>query len=167
MDNLYSQKVISANNVFTDSFLDAKILYLYSFNLLPSINFIGQIDGEKTFTAIKEKFAGNIKNIHQTRWYKRKKKHFEFDKTIIIMDNNCVLELDDDYCEILHDGKQAELIEAITTIAIQFKERQRRQPLEINLIVQARNRLELKAMGIKRTKLDLDLFYEDDFKETD
>ena len=113
MDNLYNQKVINANNVFTDSFLDAKILYLYSFNLLPSINYIGQIDGEKTFTVIKEKFAGHIKNIHQTRWYKKKKKGFEFDKTIVIMDNNCVLELDDDYCEILHDGRQPGFVETI------------------------------------------------------
>ena len=167
MDNLYNQKVISANNVFTDSFLDAKMLYLYNFNLLPSINYIGQIDGEKTFAAIKEKFAGSIKNIHQTRWYKKKKKRFEFDKTIMIMDNNCVLEFDEDYCEVLHDGRQLDFIEAISAIAIQFKEKQRRQPLEINLIVQMRNRLELKAMEIKRTKLDLDLFYEDDFEETD
>jgi len=167
MDNLYSQKVINANNVFVNSFLDAKILYLYSFNLLPSINYIGLIDGEKAFMAIKEKFAVKIKDIHQTKWYKKKIKRFEFDKTIIIMDNNCVLELDDNYCEILHDGQQPELVDAITAIALQFRERQRRQPLEINLIVQNRSSLELKAMEIKRTKLDLDLFYENDFKETD
>ena len=167
MDNLFTQKVINANNVFTDSFLDAKILYLYSFNMLPSIHYIGQIDGEKAFAMIKEKFAGRIKNIHQTKWYKKGKKRFEFDKTIVILDNNCVLELDDYYCEILHDGKQADFVEAVSAIAIRFKERQRRQPLEINLIVQTRNRLELRSMEIKRTKLNLDLFYEDDFKETD
>ncbi len=60
---------------------------------------------------IKEKFGGSIKNIHQTTWYKRKNKRFEFDKTIVIMDQNCVLELDDDYCEILHDGNQPEFVE--------------------------------------------------------
>ncbi|HEY4063168.1 MAG TPA: AAA family ATPase [Puia sp.] len=49
----------------------------------------------------------------------------------------------------------------------QFKERQRRQPLEINLIVQNRNRMEFKAMEIKRTQLDLGLFYGDDFMEVD
>ena len=77
MDNLYNQKVINANNVFGDSFLDSKILYLYSFIVLPNIHFIGQIDGEKAFMAIKEKFATNIVNIHQTTWYKRKKKRFQ------------------------------------------------------------------------------------------
>jgi hypothetical protein len=28
MDNLYNQKIINANNVFDDVFLDAKMLYL-------------------------------------------------------------------------------------------------------------------------------------------
>lgn len=167
MDNLFSQKVINANNVFASDFLDVKILYLYSFNVLPSINFISNIDAEKAFDAIKEKFADNIKNIHQRKWYKKQKKRFEFDDTIIIMDNNCVLELDSNWCEILHDGKNIDFVHSIVDVALQFKEKQRREPLEINLIVQARNRLELKAMEIKRTKLDLDLFYEDDFKETD
>ena len=46
----------------------------------------------------------------------------------------------------------------------QFKERQRQKPLEINLISRGRNGLELKSLEVKRTKLNLDLFYEDDFK---
>lgn len=167
MDNLYNQKVINANNVFTSSFLDAKTLYLYNFNLLPNIHYISQIDGAKTLEAIKEKFSADIKNIHSTTWYKRKKKKFQFDMTIVTMNNNCIIELDENYCEILHDGNNAELVDSIAAVAIQFKERQRRQPLEINLIVQNRHNLELKAMEIKRTKLDLDLFYEDDFKTTD
>ncbi|HMK25914.1 MAG TPA: AAA family ATPase [Chitinophagaceae bacterium] len=167
MDNLFNQKVISANNVFADDFLDVKILYLYSFNVLPSINFISNIDAEKAFVAIKEKFAGNIKNIHQRQWYKKQKKKFEFDNTIVIMDKNCVLELDYNCCEILHDGRDPGFVQAIADVVLQFKEKQRREPLEINLIVQTKHRLELKGMEIKRTKLDLDLFYEDDFKEID
>jgi hypothetical protein len=61
MDNLFSQKVINANNVFADDFLDVKILYLYSFNMLPSIHFVSHIDAEKAFEAIREKFAENIR----------------------------------------------------------------------------------------------------------
>jgi hypothetical protein len=167
MDNLISQKVINTNNVFDDHFLDTKVLYLYYFNRVPSLNFIKYIDGEKTFGALKEKFSGQIKHIHQYRWYKRKKKQYEFDKTIIVLEGNCLVEIDTYYCQVLHDGSNPELIAALTELAYQFKERQRRQPLEINLIVQSGSRLELKAMEIKRTKLDLDLFYDDDFKETD
>jgi len=166
MENIFTQKAINANHVFDDRFLDTKVLYLYYFNRVPSLSFISHIDGEKAFKAIKEKFGDQIKDIHQYRWYRSTKKQYEFDKTIIILENNCLIELDD-YCEILHDGLQAEVIATITGIASQFKEKQRRQPLEINLIVQSGSSLELKSMEIKRTKLDLGLFYEDDFRETD
>lgn len=167
MDNLYSQKIINTNNVFTDRFLDTKILYLYCFNMLPSLNFINNVDGEKAFEAFKGKFGGLISYVHRYRWYKRKTKKIQFDKTVLVLKNNCLLEFDDDYCELLHDGANETFVQEITALANQFKERQRRQPLEINLIVQNRNSLDLKAMEIKRTKLDLALFYEDDFKEVD
>lgn len=167
MENLYSQKVINASDVFDNRFLDVKALYLHYYNRLPSLSFISHVDGEKAFPVIKEKFEDLIVNIHQYRWYKRKKKKYQFDKTVIILKNNFLIELDDDYCEILHDGTQPGFLEAITALANQFKERQRRQPLEINLIVKSIDGMELKAMEIKRTNLNLDLFYEDDFKETD
>lgn len=167
MENLYNQKIINANNVFDDRFLDTKILYLYCFNMLPSLSFMNQVDGEKAFNVFKEKYSDLILNIHQYRWYKTKRKGYQFDKTVIVMSNNCIVEFDEDYCEIMHDGKQEGFITEVTGMVNTFKERQRRQPLEINLIVQNRSRLDLKAMEIKRTRLDLDLFYEDDFKETD
>ncbi len=65
MDNLYNQKVINANNVFGSYFLDAKTLYVFCFNSLPSLSFIGQVDGEKALAAFKEKFSGQIAKIHQ------------------------------------------------------------------------------------------------------
>ncbi|MEP7256136.1 MAG: AAA family ATPase [Ferruginibacter sp.] len=167
MDNLFNQKIINANNVFDDTFLDTKMLYLYCFNGLPCLNLVNYVDGEKAFNVFKEKFPQLIGHVHQYKWYKREKKKYQFDKTIVILKNNCLVEFDDSYCEILHDGKQEAFVQELTELVNQFKERQRRQPLEINLIVKSGRGLDLKAMEIKRTKLDLDLFYESDFKETD
>jgi len=59
---------------------------------------------------------------------------------------------------------QNDFIEECTGLMTQFKKKQRRQPLEINLISRGRNGLELKQLEVKRTKLNLDLFYEDDFR---
>jgi hypothetical protein len=167
MDSLFTQKTINANNVFDNRFLDVKILYLYYFNRLPSLSYVGQIDGEKLFNALKEKYAGRIKNIHQFRWYKKKDKKYQFGRTVLVFEENCLVEITTNYCDILHDGLCPELVTAITELAAQYKERQRRQPLEINLIAQTSDGLELKPMEIKRTKLDIGLFYEDDFIETD
>lgn len=65
MDNLYNQRVINANNVFGNFFLDAKTLYLYCFNQLPSVNYIDGIDAEKAFLAFEKKFESHIIRIHQ------------------------------------------------------------------------------------------------------
>lgn len=167
MGNLFNRKVINANNVFDNTFLDAKMLYLYCFNMVPSINFMNHINGEKAFESFRSAFEKQIIKIHQSKWYKKEKKEYQFDKTLVVLKNKCVVEFSEGYCEIYHPGTNEIFVNEITDLVKRFKERQRRQPLEINLIVQCRNSLDLRAMEIKRTKLDLDLFYEDDFKETD
>ncbi|NML22360.1 AAA family ATPase [Pseudoflavitalea sp. G-6-1-2] len=167
MDNINAQKVLTAGDVFSRHFLDPRALYLHYFNAVPSINYIYGIDGEKLFTAMKEKFSTSIRDIHQYRRYTRRKKKYEFSETVLILNNNCILELRETVCGILHNGLQPEFLEEMTVFVNEFKERQRRQPLEINLVVQNSYGMELKAMEINRTKLDIDLYYEDDFKETD
>ena len=167
MDNSNYQKVIDVNNVFDKRFLDTKTIYLYYFNILPSLSFIAEIDGEKAFLLFKEKFNEQIAYIHQYRWYKQKQKKYQFDKTVIILKNKMVIEFYNDYCEILHDGLQADSVDDVTRLVNQFKERRKRQPLEINLVVENGGCMELKTMEIKRSKLDLGLFYEDDFIEVD
>lgn len=166
-EKVFSQKIFNANNLFGSDFLDTKILFMHCFNGLPSVNFIKFVDGEKAFAVFTEKYRHLVDHVHQYKWYKRKQNKFQFDKTVVILNNNCVIEFDDGYCEVLHDGKQDGFIMEFTDFVKQYREKQRRQPLEINLIVRNGSRLDLKAMEIKRTKLDLDLFYEDDFKETD
>lgn len=167
MDNLYNQKVINTQNVFDNRFLDSNNLYLQYFNALPSLHYIGQIDGQKSFNAFNEKFGSMIKHIHKYRWYKHKQKKYEFDRTVVILNNKCLLEFGPEYFEILHDGKADSFIQEITLLFRKFKERKKKQPLEINLIIQGSDSMELKEMEIKRSKLDIDLFYEDDFKDVD
>src|SRR5258708_26535989 len=79
MDNLYNQRVINANNVFSGFFLDAKMLYLYCFNQLPSLNYITGIDSEKAYNAFKEKFGHRIVRIHQYSCYKLNRKKYQID----------------------------------------------------------------------------------------
>lgn len=161
------QKVFNANSIFDSGFLDGKALYLYCFKNIPSANYIGNIDGEKAFNAIKEKFGDQVLSVHQYRYMDSQTKAFDFNETHLVMNNNCILEFDKSYCEIYHDGAQHEFINQCTELMKRCKERQRRKPLEINLITRSRNGLQLKGMEIKRTRLDIDLYYEDDFKAVD
>lgn len=167
MDNTTTQKTISADSVFGRRFLNSKSLYLYCFNALPSVHFIGNMAGEKAYTAFKEKYASLVRSEHQIRCYDRKRKAYEFDETIMILENNCVVVFDDGWCELLHDGRNEAWVKEFTAAMSKFKVRQRRKPLEINLIISQSYGLDLRSMEIKRTKLDLGLYYEDDFKNVD
>ncbi len=164
MENLLStQRTMSANNIFGSRYIDSKALYMYHFNKLPSVNYIGYIDGEKAYTAFHKEYAHLIANIHRYRCYKRKSKQFDFDETIVLLTNECIVEFDDDYCEILHNGLNDEFVKVCTELVERFKPKQRRLPLEINLIVKEPHGLDLKGMEVKRMKLDLDLYYDNDF----
>ena len=165
MENITEQKIINANGMFDNGFLCGKSLYLYCFKSIPSANYIGYIDGEKAFHAIKGAFGSLIKSVHGYRNYDSKRKKYNFSDTFLIMHNNCVLEFDNSYCEIYHDGSQDDFINECTMLMKVFKEKQRRKPLEINLISRGRNGFEFQQLEVKRTKLDLDLFYDDDFKK--
>lgn len=166
MDNVYNQKVFNANQLFTTNFLHAKTLYAFHFKVLPSIHYIDGIDGEKLFMAVREKFADTIEDEHRYRWFRPDKRKCNFDQTILVLKGSMVLEFDEYYCEILHDGTNTAMVDDICAKAVKCRERKKKEPLEINLIVRDKN-LYLKPMEIKRTKLDLDLFYRDDFKPVD
>lgn len=159
--------VFDTNSIFESGFLYAKALYLYRFGNIPSASFIGQIDGEKAYHAIRKQFAELIDADHQYRCFDRQRKGFDFNETYLVLKNNCVLEFDKSYCEIYHNGQQDEFVADCVKLMRTFKERTRRKPLEINLITRNRNGLQLKGMEIKRTKLDIGLYYEDDFKPVD
>src|SRR5205085_1786472 len=76
-------------------------------------------------------------------------------------------ELAGSYCEVLYAEKDHEMAEALIKEISAFKEKQKRKEFEINLISKDNYGLELKSMEIKRTKLDINMYYEDDFTEVD
>lgn len=168
MEDIYTRKVIDANQVFNDRFINVKALFMYNFHSVPDIHFISKIDAEKVFNAFPQKFGEYIRHIHKYRWYEhKKKKGFQFYKTVIILNNNCIIELDDNYCTILHNSRHEQFVFEVCAFILKFKEKQKRMPAEINIIVKDSNGFDLKPMEIKRTKIDPDLFYADDFKQVD
>ena len=167
MKNLQHQKVLNVNGILDSNFLDAKHLYFYHFNQFASSLFHSGIDGENACAAFKEKYSNLILNTHQYNWFDRQKRKFSFDNTIIILNNQVMIEFDDAYCQIFHSNEQDVFIAEVIELLNKYKQKQRKQPLEINLIVEGKKGMYLKPMEIKRTKLDVDLFYEDDFKAVD
>jgi hypothetical protein len=161
------QKILDSNSIFSCPYLDSKALYMYMFNVIPSIRCVDFIDGEKASAAIREKYAHLLKDVYQYRYYDKKSRNADFNETLLVLNNQCILEFDRRYCYILHSQASDGFAEEAISLIQSFREKVRRKPREINLIVRNGSSIELKPMEIKRTRLDLDLYYEDDFLETD
>ncbi|MEQ1675836.1 MAG: AAA family ATPase [Chitinophagaceae bacterium] len=161
------QRIVEANSIFENSFLNCKTYYMYSYNKVPCITWADQLNTEKVLKYIKAEYAGAITGIFQNSKYDRKKKKSHFFTTIIMMKDDCLVELGSNYCEVLHTHEDYEMANALIKEVSRFKRREKKKNFEINLISKDSYGLELKSMEIKKSRLNLDLFYEDDFKEVD
>jgi hypothetical protein len=166
MNNIIDRKTIMINDLFDGSYLDAKMLYVQYFNRLPDTTYISGIDAEKALVELSKKWPDNIMHIYRSRRFEARTKEYIFNHAIVVMDQ-CVIELCDTYADIWHDANPDQIINDLSQTLLTFKERQRRKRREINVVIQGKNGLALKGMEIKRTKLELDLFYNRDFIEVD
>ena len=167
MEKKVSGTVVNTIDLFCEEPVDAKALYCHYFNGLPSEFYIEQIDGEKAFAAFAEKYGGKINRIYRYQWYDKKKRKACFGRALAVLDNQCVAEFNQSYCELWHNDRETGFLMETASLIAPFKQRQRREPLEINVVVRGNNKLELKAMEIKRTRLDLGLYYNPGFREID
>ncbi len=78
-----------------------------------------------------------------------------------------MVELGTEYCEVLHTHEDYEMANTLIKEVGVFKRQEKKREFEINLITRDSYWLELKTMEIKKTKLDLDQYYEDDFAVVD
>jgi hypothetical protein len=167
MNNQPTQIIYKDGLQFDNRYIEHKSYFMALHNCVPNLNLVSPMDGEKALTAFREAFADHIEQVHTYHWFKREKRHYVFYRSIVQMKEAITIEFGDSYCEMLHDGTCDELIDRMTKLFSKYLERRKREPQEINLIVRGDYGLELKALEIKRTKLDINLYYEDDFKEID
>jgi hypothetical protein len=158
------QKIVNVESIFDNSFIDVKAFYLYNYQQPPSMIWIAHINVEKAIEYIKREYKQSIQAIYQNAKYQRKGKPV-FYKTIIVFDNERLIELAAEYCEMLYKNDDHEMATAFMKDISRFKRRERKKKFEINLIMKDGYGLTLKEMEISKTKLDLNLYYENDFIE--
>ncbi|HEX6181530.1 MAG TPA: ATP-binding protein [Chitinophagaceae bacterium] len=159
--------VITLSSVFDHWYMDIKNFYVYHFQKMPCVTTVDKIHTDKVLKHIKTEYAEAVTGIYQRSDYNRKKKKCLYSTTIIVLRDNCMVELEDDYCQILHTIDDYDMACKLAGEASRYKRREKKVEFEINLISRNDGYLNLKPMEIKKTKLDLKLYYEDDFIETD
>lgn len=167
MDDQIQQQVVDINGLFERPYLNSKTFFMYCYQQPPCESWVDQVDNVKIFQYLKAEYGHAIKGIYQYSEFNRKKRRSEFIRTVIVLDPNCMIEMSYTWCTVLFRHEDHAFAEKLLTAFSRFKKREKKSKFSIDLITKEGDELLLKSMDIKRTKLNLSLYYEEDFREMD
>jgi hypothetical protein len=169
MDFVQNRLNVDINKVFDLTYLDAKGLF-WAFNgTIPIKHSIYPIDIEKAKKYIETFYADKIEHIFCSSDLDKNTntKKFEIEELYYVFKDKNVVLLSANYCDILTKCSDKAFVNELTTSIKKFHRRERKKEFEINLISFNGKNFELKIIDVKKTRLDLKLYYEDDFLEID
>ncbi len=153
--------------LFDDHFIEPKNYYLKEFKSLPCIHYISNVDTGEVLKLIQTGRFGRITDCYQRNYYNWQQERMEFTKTLLKLKGKMVVRLGDDWLEIYFSNndfpRANQMLETFKTMKAPEKE----DDYEINIITVSSGSLDLKSLAIKPTDLDLNLYYNDDFKTVD
>lgn len=154
-------------NLFAQEYIESRAFYMHLYDAVPVVSFIHGVDVAAAYTHINERYKYNIVNIYQNLRYSRENKRQEFTRTFFEMNNGMLVELGNDYAEVLYGTGMYQQASEIVDALAEMKMPEKQQEFEINIITQSSYGFELKALPIAHTALDISLWYNNDFKPVD
>ncbi len=154
-------------SIFENNYLEVKAFYVKEYNTTPCISFINNLDVTKAYAYINSGFAGKVQAIYQRNYYSWHHKRQEFSTTVFKLNNKVMIELGDEYAEVLFGNNNYDYANKLMELFSTYKAPEKEAEFEINIITQNNAGLDLKQLEIKPTHLDIDLYYNDDFKSVD
>jgi hypothetical protein len=153
--------------IFETNYIEVKAFYVKEYKVTPCISFINNLDVSKAYAYINSGAAGKVLAIYQRNYYSWQHKQQEFSTTIFKLQNKVMIELGDEYAEILFANNNYSFANEMMELFSTYKAPEKEAAFEINIITQNSSGLDLKQLEIKPTSLDIDLYYNDDFKAVD
>jgi hypothetical protein len=118
---MFIRKFRNVNGLFNGHFMDVKAMYVLEFDRLPCVAFIGELDTTKAYAYIREEFKFNIRRAFQHTYYDHAEGKMFFNNTIFVLDVWRMIELENDYCHVLHATTQYAWAYALITKMAEFK----------------------------------------------
>jgi ATPase family associated with various cellular activities (AAA) len=153
--------------IFETNYIEVKVFYVKEYNVTPCISFINNLDVAKAYEYIKSGLAGKVLAIYQRNYYSWQHKRQQFSTTIFKLENKVMIEVGDEYAEVLFAKNNYKFANELMELFSSYKAPEKEAAFEINIITQSSSGLDLKQLEIKPTKLDIALYYNDDFKTVD
>lgn len=153
--------------IFDHQYLEIKAFYLYRFKQVPCATIIDNIDVTKSYAYIDGNFKDRIVDIYQNCFYNHKEHSQQFYKTLFVLDNKVMIEVAAQYVKVLYPGNLYLFADRLLKQLCEYRLPEKKQDFEINIISFSNGCLDLKALPIEPTVLDLNLYYNDDFIAVD
>ncbi len=160
-------KAKSNDHLFDQSFIEPKAFYIKLFNAAPSVAYIENVDTKKIFELIQNENYGKVRDLYQRIYHDWDDDEVKFSKTLFVIENKLMVKLAADWLEIYFSAKNYTMANKMLEDFKSSKAPEKEKDYEINVISLTGNQLNLKTLAIKPTPLNIDLYYNDDFKLID
>lgn len=107
--------------IFSGHFVDVKAFYSFEFNTIPCITFIGDMDITKAYAFVKDNCQANIISTYQHSYFNHNDKKVYFNNTIVVLTSERMIEITDNYCQLLHTTNQYSWARQLVNDLAQFK----------------------------------------------
>ncbi len=154
----------NGDQLFDQNFIEARVLYVKLFKAVPCVAYIGNVDTRNIFTLVEGGKYGRVRKVYQRIYHDWEDDKIYFSKTLFVLENKLMVKLAGDWLEIYyHTAAQTTVNEMLEEFKA-HKAPEKEKDYEINIISMSGNSLDLKTLAIQPTTLDVDLYYNDDFK---
>jgi hypothetical protein len=100
------RKIKDAFGLFNGHFIEVKALYALEFDDVCCVSFIGETDTSSAFAFINENLKNDIVTVYQHAYFDQNEQKMFFNNTIFILKNKRMIELGNNWCQVLHTPKQ-------------------------------------------------------------
>ena len=131
--NLFNNRLSRQFGLFMGHYVEAKALYVARYNRIPCVSFIGELDTSKAFAYINSNFRLRIRGIYQHSYFDHEKQSMYFNNTLFVLNDRRIIELSDQYCQLLHTRHQYAFATQLIHKMAEF--RKSPEPVQKNRIV--------------------------------
>ena len=104
--NLFRNDLSRVSIMFLGHYVDPKVFYTVHFNRVPCISFVGELDAGKAFDFIQSTYRDQVTGIYQHNYFDHDKRDFFFNNTLFVLKNKRLMELGNNYCQVLYTKDQ-------------------------------------------------------------
>ena len=119
---LFKRNIKEVVGLFNGYFIEVKALYALKFDAVSCVSFIGEIDTSKAFALIDETLKLETVSIYQHSYFDHNEQKMFFNSTIFVLSNKRMIELGNNWCQILHTPYQHNWANELIKQLSQYKE---------------------------------------------